>query len=81
MLNDIAEMIYYYIIEAELFFLRYYKVDPFQIMKGMSILDLQSYIKHIEHKEKKDKNKYKNKELMTALKHICDLLNIIFYKK
>jgi hypothetical protein len=62
-------------------FLRYYKVNPFEIMKDISLLDLQTYIQQIEKYEKKEKDNFKKKELMTALKQICDILNIIFYKK
>ena len=62
-------------------FLRYYKVNPFEIMKDISLLDLQTYIQQIEKYEKKEKDNFKKKELMTVLKHICDMLNIIFYKK
>ena len=81
MFKDISEQIYGYILQAEMLFLRYYKVNPFEIMKDISLLDLQTYIQQIEKNEKKEKDNFKKKELMTALKHICDMLNIIFYKK
>jgi hypothetical protein len=67
--------------KAEVLFLRYYKVNPFEIMKDISLLDLQTYIKQIEEEEKKDQKKINKKDLITALKQICELLNYMFYKK
>ena len=32
MCQEMAEMVYYYIIKAEMVFLRLYKVNPFEIM-------------------------------------------------
>ena len=61
--------------------MRYYKVDPFQIMKGIPLVDLQVYIKMIEKAEKKERDSFKKKDLMTALKQICEILNYMFYKK
>ena len=58
-----------------------YKVDPFQIMKGIPLVDLQVYIKMIEKAEKKERDSFKKKDLMTALKQICEILNYMFYKK
>lgn len=62
-------------------FLRYYKVNPFQIMKGIPLVDLQVYVKQIEKAEKKERDSFKKKDLMTALKQICEILNYMFYKK
>lgn len=81
MFQEIANMLYGYIIQAEMLFLRYYKVNPFEIMKNITLIDLQVYIKQIEEKEKKDQESFKKKDIMTALKKINDLLNFIFYKK
>jgi len=33
-------MLYGYIVQAEMLFLRYYKINPFEIMKDMSLIDL-----------------------------------------
>ena len=45
MFNEISQMLYGYILQAEVFFLRYYKVNPFEMMKDMSLYDLQVYVK------------------------------------
>lgn len=81
MFKDIAQMLYGYIVQAEMLFLRYYKVNPFEIMKDMSLIDLQFYIKQIEKQEKKEHESFKKKDIMNALKQICEILNFIFYKK
>ena len=69
------------ILNAEVLFLRYYKVNPFEIMKDISLLDLQTYIKKIEEEEKKESKKINKKDFITALKQISELLNYMFYKK
>ena len=40
-------MIYGYIVKAELVFLRMYKVNPFEIMNHISLLDLNTYMNEI----------------------------------
>ena len=74
-------MVYIYIMKAELIFLRIYKVDPFQIMEHLSILDLNTYIVAIEREEKKEHDIMKKSKIMQCLKGISDYLNVTFYKK
>ena len=74
-------MLYGYILKAEMLFLRYYKVNPWEVMKDISLIDLQVYIKQIEKDQKKEQESFKKKDLMTALKKINEILNFIFYKK
>jgi len=62
-------------------FLRLYKVNPYQIMKGLSLIDLQIYIKQIEEQEKKERESFKKKDIMGCFKAINDILNVMFYKK
>jgi len=40
-------MIYYYIIKCEMYLLRYYKINPFDVMSKISMLDLNTYMKTI----------------------------------
>lgn len=47
MLVETAEMIYGYIIKAEMVFLRLYKVNPFDIMSQITLLDLHMYMNTI----------------------------------
>lgn len=68
MYDQMCQILYGYIIQAEMLFLRYYKVDPFQIMKGIPLVDLQVYVKQIEKAEKRERESFKKKDLMTALR-------------
>ncbi len=81
MFKEISFSLYGVILNAEVLFLRYYKVNPFEIMKDISLLDLQTYIKKIEDEEKKESKKINKKDFITALKQISELLNYMFYKK
>lgn len=81
MFDQMSQVLYGYIIQAEMLFLRYYKIDPFQVMKGIPLVDLQVYVQQIEKMEKKERDSFKKKDLMTALKQICEILNYVFYKK
>lgn len=81
MYDQMCQVLYGYILQTEVLLMRYYKVDPFQIMKGIPLVDLQVYIKMIEKAEKKERDSFKKKDLMTALRQICEILNYMFYKK
>lgn len=81
MWQEMMEMVYIYIMKAELIFLRLYKVDPFQIMEHLSVLDLNTYIVAIEREEKKEHEGMKKNKIMECLKGISDYLNVMFYKK
>lgn len=81
MFQDVARQLYGFIIKVEIFLMRYYKVNPFEIMKDISLIDLQVYIKQIEEAEKKERESFKKKDIMTALRQINEILNFIFQKK
>lgn len=81
MFKDVAQMIYGYIIKAEMIFLRLYKVDPFTIMNHISLLDLNVYMEQIMQEEKKEHENIKKTKIMDCLKAISDYLNVMFYKK
>ena len=81
MYKEMSEMIYYYIIKAEMVFLRLYKVNPLEDMRGMSLLDLNTYMTMIEKEEKKEHESMKKSKIMECLKGISDYLNVMFYKK
>lgn len=81
MYQEMSEMIYYYIIKAEMVFLRLYKVNPLDMMRGMSLLDLNAYMTLIENEEKKEHESMKKSKIMECLKGISDYLNVMFYKK
>lgn len=76
-----AEMMYYYIFKAETVFLRMYKTNPYEIIKGISLLDLNAYLTNIK-KEVEAENKGRDqKSIMSCLKSISDYLNVMFYMK
>ena len=81
MFQEMAEMIYGYIIKAEMVFLRFYKVNPFEIMNHISLLDLNTYMTVIQKEEKKEHESMNKTKIMECLKGISDYLNIMFYKK
>lgn len=74
-------MIYGYIVKAELVLLRMYKVNPFEIMKSISLLDLNTYMNAIQQEEKKQHDSMGKAKIMECLKGVSDYLNIMFYKK
>lgn len=81
MFQEMAEMIYGYIIKAEMVFLRLYKVNPFDIMNNISLLDLNTYMNVIQREEKKEHDSMKKTKIMDCLKGISEYLNVMFYKK
>ena len=81
MFQEMAQMIYGYIIKAEMVFLRLYKVNPFEIMNHISLLDLNTYMNVIQKEEKKEHDSMNKTKIMECLKGISDYLNIMFYKK
>ena len=64
MLMDMSRMIYGYIVKAELVFLRLYKVNPFEIMNQISLLDLHTYMSTIQSEEKKQHASMKQSKIM-----------------
>lgn len=81
MFQEMAEMIYGYIIKAEMVFLRLYKINPFEIMNNISLIDLNAYMSFIQKEEKKEHDSMKKTKIMNCLKGISDYLNVMFYKK
>ena len=81
MFREISQMLYGYIIQAEMIFLDVYKVNPWQIMKDLTLMDLQIYVKRIEKDWKKKKESMKNKDVMEALQQVNEILTWVFHKK
>lgn len=81
MFQEMCEMVYYYIINAEMVFLRLYKVNPFDVMNKITMIDLNAYMTKIEHEEKKEHDSMKKSKIMECLKGVSDYLNVMFYKK
>lgn len=81
MFREISQQLYGYILNAEMILLDIYKVNPWQIVGEMPLVDLQLYMKKIEDSWKKKKDNFKKKDMMEVLKHINDVLTWIFHKK
>ena len=81
MLFDMSQMIYVYIMKAEMIFLRLYKVNPYEIMKNISLIDLNTYLTMIEKEEKKEHESMKKNKIMECLRGISEYLNLMFHKK
>lgn len=81
MFKELSYQLYGYIIQAEMTFLEIYKVNPWEIMKNMTMLDLQVYMKQIEKSWKDKKDKFKKKDVMEILKHVNEVLTWMFHKK
>lgn len=73
-------MLYGYILDAEMVFLELYKLNPFDMMRSMPLMDLPEYIKRIQKSKEKEKQTFKNSHVTQALKAVCDYLNFIFYR-
>ena len=81
MFEEISRHIYRYIIEVEMLFLMRYKINPFEIMDHISMMDLQNYMNILQYKVSKEQETMKKKDLMKALIQIRDILNFITYKE
>ena len=81
MFREISQQLYGYILNAEMILLDIYKVNPWQIVGEMPLVDLQLYMKKIEDSWKKKKDNFKKKDMIEVLKHINDVLTWIFHKK
>lgn len=81
MFKELSYQLYGYIIQAEMAFLEVYKVNPWEVMKNMTMLDLQLYMKQIEKEWKRKKDNFKKKDVMEILKHVNEVLTWMFHKK
>lgn len=82
MYQEMSKMMYFYIIKAEMVFLRLYKTNPLDLMKEMTILDLNMYLTQIQAEEKREQNSMKsNNHIMECLRGVNEYLNMIFYRK
>ena len=67
-------MMYKYIIEAELIFLSKFKLNPFSMMRDMTLLDLVTYLKLLDEKIKKEQDSINKKDMEKALVQLRDIL-------
>ena len=63
--------------EAEFLFLQKFKLNPFDIMNKITILDLVYYINELEKKIKKERDSIQKKDLEKALIQLRDILIFI----
>lgn len=50
MFSEVSAISYRYIVEAEFLFLRHFKMNPFEVMEQITMLDLVSYMQILERK-------------------------------
>lgn len=81
MYHDICMSMYGYIMEVEMFFLSHYKLNPFEVLKDMTLLDLETYMKKIEKLESQQQESIKKSDIMKSLYQINQILSMMFYKK
>lgn len=74
MFEEVCGIMYKYIIQTEFLFLQKFKLNPFQIMKDITLLDLTSYIKMLEEKIKKEDDSIQKKDFEKALVQLRDIL-------
>lgn len=56
MFEEVCAIMYKYVMQAEFLFLQKFKLNPFELMKDITMLDLISYIKLLEEKIKKEED-------------------------
>ena len=67
-------MMYKYIMEAEFIFLQKFKLNPFSMMRDMTLLDLVTYLKLLDEKIKKEQDSINKKDMEKALVQLRDIL-------
>lgn len=77
MYEQACAQMYRYIMEAEFLFLQKFKLNPFDIMNKITILDLVYYINELEKKIKKERDSIQKKDLEKALIQLRDILIFI----
>lgn len=74
MFGEVCMMMYKYIIEAEFIFLQKFKLNPFSMMRDMTLLDLVTYLKLLDEKIKKEQDSINKKDMEKALVQLRDIL-------
>lgn len=77
MFLQLSKNMYMYILEVEMMIFMRYKINPYEMEKTMTILDLQSFITTLSNKiEENAKNQSKDgNKIMKSLIAIRDILN------
>ena len=68
---------YFFIMEAEKYLMRFYRINLFEVENQMSILDLQWLIDDLRTDEEQDRQNKTQDKMMKALMNIRDILNYI----
>lgn len=74
MFAQVVEGIYAYIMEAELLFLTKFKINPYELLNKISLLDLFTYIKLLERKISKENESINKNDLTKSLVALRDIL-------
>lgn len=81
MFREASIMMYRYIVEIEVLFLMRFKMDPFDLMRHLTLMELQQYIQIMEARFKEDKKNISSKKLTKQLLALRDILNLMFWEK
>lgn len=81
MFQELAQHLYIYIMQAEIVLLRFFKINPFEIMRQITLIDLDAYLKRIQKEEEEESKSWKQSDLMKCLRGANEYLNLIFHKQ
>lgn len=81
MLQELAQHTYLYIMSAEMLLWRFFKINPFEMLANMPMLDLDAYLKRLQYEEEQERKNRRDSDIMKCLHGISDYLNVMFYKK
>ena len=74
--EEVSKSLYNYIIELEITFLMKYKLNPFDLLGNVTLLDLESYMQRVDRRLKdEEKSPGRGKDLGRSLAAIRDILN------
>lgn len=83
-LQELALYVYKYLIEIEMMFLTRYKINPFEIERHMTMLDMQFFMQTLEKKVEEENEARKKagsgQSLWKSLTAIRDILNFMTMK-
>lgn len=78
MFLQLSKSMYSYILEVEMMIFMRYKINPYDMERSMTVLDLQSFVTILSNKieeENKKQNEGGGNKLMKSLVAIRDILN------
>lgn len=78
MFKILAEKTYSAILLSEIGFIRYYKLNPYEMFDKMSITDFQYVMRTLEKQNEEERKDKQTDKLMKCLTAVRDMLNYMF---